>query len=356
MTNKQQSTNALTSKNIANRLIVSCAGLRLSPEERSLFEELKPWGVILFARNIESPSQLKLLLDDFRLALQHEQLMVLIDQEGGRVSRLPQPHWRLPPSPQVFAKMYQHDPTHAIIACFLNHQLIAHELKNAGINVNCAPMLDVPQTDAAGIIHERAFGANIQQVIDLGKAAIDGLQSMHVEPVLKHMPGHGRGRSDSHFALPKVEADISELEAVDFAPFLAFKHQSMGMSAHIVYEDIDAQLPGSISPKVIEQVIRGSIDFDGLLMTDDINMQALSGSVAQRSQAAWSAGADIVLHCSGDFEEMRSLLSVVPPLEGESLRRAKTAENSANKPLPEIDPSSIIHELNQLLKYAERFQ
>jgi len=332
-----------------NNVIVSCSGARLSANEKSLFEELNPWGFILFARNIQSPHQLQQLLNDIRVATKQDELIVLIDQEGGRVSRLPAAHWRIPPSPQVFAKLYKHDPARALRACYLNNVLIGHELKSAGINVNCAPMLDIPQHDAAGIIHERAYGDSVEQVIALGEQVIQGLQYSGVEPVLKHIPGHGRGRSDSHFQLPQVEAPISELQAIDFAPFARFKEQSMAMSAHIVYQDIDATLPGSISPSIVTEVIRKQIGFNGLLMTDDINMQALSGSIAERSRAALDAGADLVLHCSGKFSEMQSLLEHVSELKGDSLKRAARAKQLACAKGADIDSAEIHQELTGLL-------
>lgn len=333
----------------ANNIIVSCAGMRLTPDESSLFQELQPWGIILFARNIQTPYQLAALLDDIRIALGRDELMVLVDQEGGRVSRLPTPYWQVPPSPQVFAKLHQQDPLRALRACYLNNVLIGHALKRAGINVNCAPMLDVPQVDAAGIIHERAFGDSVEQVIALGGEVIKGLKAAAVEAVIKHIPGHGRGRSDSHFHLPQVEADVASLSNIDFAPFAHFRHQSMAMTAHIVYQDIDPDLPGSISPIVVNEIIRKQIGFDGLLMTDDINMHALSGTIAQRTIAALSAGVDVVLHCSGKLSEMKSLLDEVSTLQGASLRRARHAEKLACAALPEIDIDTISNELQRLL-------
>ncbi|WP_371194761.1 beta-N-acetylhexosaminidase [Glaciecola sp. SC05] len=337
----------------ANNIIVSCSGLRLSADEIALFSELKPWAVILFARNIQSPDQLTALLDDFRGAFGQNELMVLLDQEGGRVSRLPQTHWRVPPSPQVFSKLYQHNKQDALQACYLNNVLIGHELKSAGINVNCAPMLDIPQVDAAGIIHERAFGDSLEQVIALGAEVIKGLQYAAVEPVMKHIPGHGRGRTDSHFQLPQVEADLAILKKVDFVPFVQFNHLSMAMSAHIVYQDIDPELPGSISPKVINEIIRKQIGFDGLLMTDDINMHALTGSIAERSHAAFDAGADVVLHCSGDFVEMKSLLPVVSELSGKPLKRAQRAQQLACAASTDIDVESVTQQLQSLLAASQ---
>lgn len=338
------------SKLSANNVIVSCSGLRLSADEASLFAELKPWAIILFSRNIQSPDQLNTLLDECRKALGQDDLLVLIDQEGGRVSRLPEAHWRIPPSPQVFSQLYQQDKARALRACYLNNVLIGYELKSAGININCAPMLDVPQVDAAGIIHERAYGDKVAQVIELGEAVIKGLQHSGVEAVLKHIPGHGRGRSDSHFELPRVEAKLALLRDVDFKPFAYFNKQSMAMSAHIIYQDIDPNLPGSISPSVVNETIRKQIGFDGLLMTDDINMHALKGSIAERATAAIDAGVDIVLHCSGDFNEMQSLLPKVQQLKGDSLTRALRAQQLACAKGTDIDAADVLAELSCLLQ------
>jgi beta-N-acetylhexosaminidase len=335
--------------NIANNIIVSCSTTRLTQQERALFAELRPWGLILFARNIESPEQVKALIDDAKNTLQTDDLPVLIDQEGGRVSRLPASHWRIPPSPQVFAALYQQAPSKALRACYINNVLIGHELKSLGINVNCAPMLDIPQVDAAGIIHERAYGSNKEQVIALCEQVILGLQAAKVEPVIKHMPGHGRGRSDSHFSLPTVEASLAQLNEIDFSPFKAFNHCAMAMSAHIVYEQIDKQLPASISPTVIQSIMRDAIGFDGLIMTDDINMQALSGTVAQRAKAALTAGADVALHCSGKLDEMQTLLGVASPLSGKSLQRAKVAAARACATAPPLELAPMYEELEQLL-------
>ncbi|WP_395339430.1 beta-N-acetylhexosaminidase [Ningiella sp. W23] len=340
---------------VANNLIVSCSGLVLTQDEASLLSELQPWGIILFARNIESPLQVRRLLDDIKLALDDDELVVLIDQEGGRVSRLPYPQWRIPPSPQVFAKLYERDKHKALRACFLNNLIIGCELKSVGINVNCAPMLDIPQKDAADIIHERSYGNahsadNIQQVIALGEQVISGLEQAHVSAVIKHIPGHGRGRSDSHFTLPRVEASLNELENSDFKPFLALNHAPMAMSAHIVYEAIDSLNPGSVSKTVVKELIRKRIGFEGLLMTDDINMQALKGSISERARQALDAGNDVVLHCSGEFEEMASLLDVASPLSGQSKYRAAYAKQQATLPMPVFDIEAAQAELSALLR------
>ncbi|MEP2653990.1 MAG: beta-N-acetylhexosaminidase, partial [Paraglaciecola sp.] len=279
--------------------IVGCATTALSTEEKVFFKRVRPAGLILFARNIISPSQVFALVDEFKSVTNNQYALILIDQEGGRVSRLPKPRWRIPPSPTEFAKLYRTSPEVALRACVINYQLIGADLKRVGINVNCAPMLDIPQVDASTVVTDRALGDSPQSVIALGQATITGLQLSGVEPVIKHGPGHGRGTTDSHKALPIVNADLDTLAKWDFLPFEHFKNQSMLMTAHILYTDIDSLYPGTLSRKVINEVLREHIGFDGLIMTDDIDMHALSGSTPQKAKQALNAGCDLVLQCSG---------------------------------------------------------
>ena len=310
-------------------LIVGCNSTQLNQQEKALFKELQPWGLILFARNIESPKQVKSLIEDCKTALGRDNLIVLIDQEGGRVSRLPKTHWRVPPSPTVFARIYETKPEIAKRACMLNALLTGIELKALGINVNCAPMLDIPQDNASSIITERALGKNPQQVIELGQQISQGLKQAGVAPVIKHMPGHGRAISDSHLELPVVDASLEALTAWDFLPFSALAEETMAMTAHIVFPQIDKNLPATISPTIVNKVMRELIGFKGLIMTDDINMHALSGTIASRTEQAFKAGCDIALHCSGNLAEMQSLLEVASPLSGLALKRAIAAEEIA---------------------------
>ncbi|MDT0596324.1 beta-N-acetylhexosaminidase [Glaciecola petra] len=334
---------------MANNIIVGCHTLSLSNNEISLFRELDPLGFILFARNIDHPSQVIALTEQFKQTLNREDIMVLIDQEGGRVSRLPNTYWRVPPSPTIFAQMYLKNTKLAERACYLNALLTGLELKGLGINVNCAPMLDVPQSNAASIISERALGTSPEQVIALGKQIVQGIKDAGLAPVIKHLPGHGRATSDSHLKLPLVSSSFNELARCDFLPFQALSNEAMAMSAHVVFSDIDSAQPATISATLINKIVRQHIGFDGLLMSDDINMQALSGDVASRAEACLSAGCDVALHCSGNFEEMKSLLDVATQLEGQSKTRADTAEKQAFAKLPELDPSAINTELNHLL-------
>ena len=336
---------------MAKNVIVGCSASQLSLQEKSLFKELQPLGLILFARNIENPGQVKSLIDDCKTAMGRDNLMVLIDQEGGRVSRLPKTHWRVPPSPTVFAKIYETKPDIAKRACMLNALLTGIELKALGINVNCAPMLDIPQDNASTIITERALGKNPQQVSELGRQISQGLKQAGVAPVIKHMPGHGRAISDSHLELPVVDASLDELNAWDFLPFSALAEETMAMTAHIVFPQIDKHLPATISPAIVNKVMREIIGFKGLIMTDDINMHALSGTIASRTEQAINAGCDIALHCSGNLDEMQSLLDVASPLSELALTRAIAAEKIAFSENPDAQNNiqEITNELESLL-------
>lgn len=334
---------------MANNAIVGCSSTELTKDEVALFADMQPWGLILFSRNIDNREQVIQLIEHTKHVLGRKELMVFIDQEGGRVSRLPKENWRVPPSPTVFARMYASDPTIAKRACFLNALLTAYELKELGINVNCAPMLDIAHASSASIISERSLGNNIEQVIDLAVQIINGLKRGGVAAVIKHIPGHGRATSDSHLELPIVDASIDELSDLDFMPFATLNNQTMAMTAHVVFSQIDAHLPATISKTVIQDVIRLAMGFNGLLMTDDINMQALSGDIAQRGQQAIEAGCDIILHCSGKLEEMISLSKVLSPLSGQSLVRAQRAESQAFTPASKLSTKSIELELSMLL-------
>lgn len=329
--------------------IVGCATTALTAVEKVLFKQMRPAGLILFARNITSPSQVFALVDEFKSVTDNQYALVLIDQEGGRVSRLPKPYWRIPPSPTEFAKLYQESPKAAIRACEINYQLIGADLKRVGINVNCAPMLDIPQADASTVVTDRALGDTPQSVIALGQATITGLQLSGVEPVIKHGPGHGRGTTDSHKALPVVNADLDTLAKWDFLPFEHFKNQSMLMTAHILYTAIDNQHPGTLSRKVINEVLREHIGFAGLIMTDDIDMHALSGTTAKKAVQALDAGCDLVLQCSGKIEDLQALEPALQTLTGNALMRTQIAATKASASLSKIDDATLLEELTELI-------
>lgn len=280
--------------------IFGCEGLTLSPIEAQFFREANPWGFILFARNVETKEQLKRLTDDLRDAVGWN-APILIDQEGGRVQRMRGPIWREfePPLDGILSKSY---PKRAM---WLRGRLIADDLAGVGIDVNCAPTLDVANDLTHPFLRNRCYGTDPVTVADMGRAMVDGMAAGGVAAVMKHIPGHGRGTADSHKNLPRVSANKAALE-VDFAPFKALNNLSMGMSAHIVMEAIDPERPATQSPACID-VIRNEIGFGGLLMTDDLSMQALKGNVFERGHKALEAGCDIVLHCNGDLIEMQSV-------------------------------------------------
>jgi beta-N-acetylhexosaminidase len=308
-----------------SRAIYGCAGLALSAAERDFFRQVRPWGFILFARNIESPAQVKALVGELRATVDDASAPILIDQEGGRVARLKPPHWRERPAAARFGALHETNPEAAREATYLNARLIAHDLASLGINVDCLPVLDVPAPGAHDIIGDRAFAADPATIITLGRAQIEGLLDGGVLPIMKHIPGHGRAGSDSHLALPRVAAALEQLSASDFVTFRSLDQCPIAMTAHVVYESIDPQRPATTSPKVIRDVIRGEIGFDGLLMSDDLSMKALDGPLSVRAKAALFAGCDLVLHCNGDMDEMRDVASEVTELDGQALRRSRHA-------------------------------
>lgn len=311
-------------------VITGCAGLSLSADESRLFADTDPFGFVLFARNIDSPGQVRALTDAMRAAVGRADAPVLIDQEGGRVARLRPPHWRHPPPAARFGEMARRDPDAAATAAELNSQLIAAELRALGITVDCVPVLDVPGPGMHEVIGDRVYAETPGLVARLGRAACDGLLAGGVLPVIKHMPGHGRARTDSHAELPVVDAPRAELEAVDFAPFRALADMPWGMTAHVVYDAIDPDQPATTSAAVIEEVIRGWMGFDGLLLSDDLCMSALSGTPGARARAALEAGCDVALHCNGTFEEMVAVAGAAGSMSEVAQTRARRAPVSGD--------------------------
>jgi beta-N-acetylhexosaminidase len=307
------------------RVIFGCAGPSLTADERAFFTSTKPWGFILFARNVVDSSQVRGLTRELRATVGDDKAPILIDQEGGRVARLKPPNWKQRPAAARFGDIFANSQEVAREAAYLNARLIAQDLAELGINANCAPVLDVPVDGANAVIGDRAFGRDPVQIIELGRSVIEGLTEGGVLPVMKHAPGHGRATADSHVHLPRVAASAEELSATDFVTFRSLNHCPMAMTAHVVYEAIDPQRPATTSPKVIRGIIRGEIGFDGLLMSDDLSMEALSGPISARTKAALFAGCDIVLHCNGGMDEMAAVANEAKPLEGAPLRRAEQA-------------------------------
>ena len=282
----------------------------LTPSEISLFEQAQPLGFIIFSRNIETPAQVKDLVAEMKGLCRGYTPLVLIDQEGGRVARLRSPHWQTPPAPKYYADMVATDGLEAATkAAYDGSAQIAQTLVALGINVNCTPMCDVLFSDSHDIIGDRAYGGEPAQIIALGRAVAQGLLDNGVLPVLKHIPGHGRANVDSHEDLPIVTASINELQ-VDFAPFKALADLPLAMTAHILYQAIDANKPATLSKKVID-LIRNEIGFSGLIMTDDLCMKALNAPVSQLALDSLQAGCDIVLHCNGAFDEVASICNAL---------------------------------------------
>ncbi len=309
---------------MTSAFICGLAGAVLKEEERAFLRQARPWGVILFRRNVESRAQLRALTDSVREALGDARAAILVDQEGGRVQRLAPPHWRGYPSAAAFERAASSVEAAERLA-WLGARLIAHDLREVGITIDCLPVLDAPQPGAHGVIGDRAYSDDPESVARIGRAAARGLLDGGVSPVMKHIPGHGRARADSHLELPLVEASRAELERVDFAPFIANADLPIAMTAHVVYSALDPVMPGTLSKSVIREAIRGAIGFDGLLMTDDLSMKALQGDFRQRAEAAIAAGCDIVLHCNGDLDEARAVAEGAPVLTGRALARADTA-------------------------------
>jgi beta-N-acetylhexosaminidase len=304
--------------------ITGLAGTTLTPAEHAFLREREPWGFILFKRNIESPAQVSRLTASVRYAVGRD-APVLVDQEGGRVQRLGPPHWPSYPPGAAYGRLYDRNPAEGIKAAYLGARLIAADLAAVGIDIDCLPIADVPAGGADPIIGDRAYGNSAEKVAVLARAVADGLLAGGVLPVLKHIPGHGRATADSHHALPVVEADRETLRKTDFAAFKPLFDLPLGMTAHVVYTAIDPIAPATTSVTLVRDVIRDWLGFRGLLMSDDISMGALSGSIEERSRAAISAGCDVVLHCSGELDEMRAVASAVPLLTGEALARADAA-------------------------------
>ncbi|WP_229802020.1 beta-N-acetylhexosaminidase [Paramylibacter ulvae] len=314
-----------------NAVIFGCEGLRLSGAEKSFFGDAKPWGFILFARNLDTPNQIRTLCADLRECVGRD-APILIDQEGGRVQRLRAPQWRewLPPLDQMAAIANPADQRRAMA---LRYRMIAHELRDLGIDVNCAPMLDVPTPDAHDIIMNRCYGDNPDTVAEMGRAVSEGLLAGGVLPIIKHIPGHGRANLDSHHDLPHVDASADDLRNIDFKPFRHLSDLPMAMTAHIVYTAMDAQNCATLSPIMID-AIRNDMGFDGLLMSDDLSMKALSGTFAQRTAGAINAGCDVILHCNGQHGEMDQIMTEVPALSGKPLARANAALAMRHAPEP----------------------
>ena len=303
--------------------IFGLSGLMPTAEEEAFFRDAQPWGFILFRRNVESPGQLRSLTATLRKLADRADAPIFIDQEGGRVQRLGPPHWPAYPPARSFQAIA--DPYERRELVRLSARLMASDLTAVGIDVDCVPVADVPAPGAHSIIGDRAYADEPNEVGRLARAAAEGLIAGGVLPVVKHIPGHGRASADSHEALPVVGASIDELDRIDFEAFRRVSDMPMAMTAHVVFRAVDSHRPATTSPEVVSQIIRRRIGFDGLLISDDLSMKALSGSLEDRARAALDAGCDVVLHCNGDFQEMRDVAAGCSALAGRAAERAKSA-------------------------------
>jgi beta-N-acetylhexosaminidase len=327
-------------------VIFGLSGPELTADERTFFREADPLGYILFKRNCETRAQMRALTDSLRDLSGRADVPILIDQEGGRVARMAPPEWPAFPAGPAFDKLYDLAPSSAIEAARANGHALALMLAEVGVNVNCAPLLDVRQPETTPAVRERTFGSDPMQVAALGRAMLDGLAKGGVVGVVKHMPGHGRGVVDSHYELPVVKASDAELER-DLEPFRTLRSAPMGMTCHVVFEAWDAENPATLSPTVISKIIRGRIGFDGLLMTDDIDMKALSGTAGEKAAAAIAAGCDVALDCWARMEEMVEIAGRLGEASDATLARLERAMASVK---PEEAPmDALIAKRDELL-------
>lgn len=339
------------SGDVPSAVIFGCAGPEVTPDESALFRTVNPLGFILFSRNCETPEQVARLVADLRDRVGRADAPVLVDQEGGSVRRLRPPHWDEVPAAARFGEMYGRDRKGAGEAAELAGRLIAAQLAPLGITVTCAPVLDVSFPDTADVIGDRAFASDPAVIAELARAFCGGLSAGGVLPVIKHLPGHGRATVDSHLEAPRVRAAAEALRETDFVPFHALAALPLGMTAHVVFEAFDGDNVATVSKTVIGDVVRGEIGFEGFLMTDDIGMGALSGSMAERCDVALAAGCDAILHCSGDYGEMQAVGAAVPPLSGAAQERWRTAAAQLT-PAAGIVAAELARQLTELTDHV----
>lgn len=335
-----------------NAAIFGCSGPELTQGEAAFFRDCNPWAFILFARNIETPDQVRKLCTDLRESVGRDAL-IFVDQEGGRVQRFKPPHWRKAPWAGALGDLYALDHKAGLRATWLNFRLIADELRSVGVTANCAPVLDIPVWGADPIISDRAFSCNPNVMIKLAHACMAGLTAGGVVPVIKHLPGHGRAMVDSHKALPIIEESLETLRNSDFIPFKAFPDAPMAMTAHVVLSAVDPDVPVTISPRAMQSVIRDELNYDGLVMSDDLDMKALKGDLTQLTEQTLRAGCDVVLQCSGKMAAMVKIAKGLSPLKGESLRRAEMAELMSDT-VVSFDEAAGLAEYTDLMKILER--
>jgi beta-N-acetylhexosaminidase len=334
---------------MSKAFITGLSGTTLTPAERDFIRAERPWGFILFRRNIDTPAQVAALTAEVRNVLGEPDAPFLVDQEGGKVQRFRPPNWPLYPAGAAFGQLYDIDPALGLKAARLSARLIADDLAKVGVTVDCLPLADVPVPGADDVIGDRAYGEEPKKVSAIARAVTEGLEQGGILPILKHIPGHGRATADSHLKLPVVDTPKSELESIDFAAFKPLADLPMAMTAHVVFSAYDPAQPATTSATMIERVIRGLIGFQGLLMSDDVGMNALAGSIAERTRALLAAGCDMVLHCSGELPEMQQVARETPELSGKALQRAKAALASRKTPAKSFDRMAARAELDGLI-------
>ena len=332
--------------------IFTCAGLELSPNEEAFFKDVDPFGFILFADNIESPDQIRRLTDSMRKCVDREDAPILLDQEGGRVARLQPPQWRETLPAKSYGDLALKEKAAALRATWINGRLLAADLYDLGINVDCAPVLDLSIPGAHDVIGDRSFGSEPAEVIDLARAFSDGLMLGGVLAMIKHVPGHGRAMADSHKELPTVDLPREELERTDFAPFKGLADVPLAMTAHILFPQIDPDRPATTSPIVINEIVRGYIGYQGLIVSDDVTMAALSGSDRERAERTRAAGCDIVLHCYAELAQMREIAEGSREMEEHSVARWAAAQEKVKNAPVAADLNALLREHSELMESA----
>ncbi|WP_419901492.1 beta-N-acetylhexosaminidase [Kiloniella sp.] len=330
-----------------NSVIFGCEAYSLTDWEKGFFSEINPYGFILFARNCDTPEQIRNLISELRDLSGRDDLPVLVDQEGGRVARLRPPHWRRTPPAAVFGKLYEVNPEKALRAAYLNSCLISHELTDLGFTVDCAPVLDLTIPGAHEIVGDRSYGATPEQVAAIGRVVSEGFLDSGVMPVVKHLPGHGRAMVDSHKELPRVDTQKSELTSSDFEAFRLMNDAPWGMTAHVIYQDIDPDNIATVSEKVIQEIIRGEIGFEGILLSDDLSMKAMHGTYEERARTALQSGCDLALHCNGDQVEMQAVAKGLTSIDNAKSVRLESTWNL--RKTTEIDWDDALAELTTLI-------
>ena len=333
-------------------IIFGCKGTRLTDEEKAFYRAVQPWGFILFSRNVETPEQVTALIAEMRSCVEHEDVGILVDQEGGRVRRLRPPHWAEYHSARVIGLHYQQSKARGKRIAWLQSRLMAFDMVKLGINVDCLPVLDVPVPGAHDVIGDRAYGSDVSSISEMGRDAAQGMLDGGVLPVIKHIPGHGRSMVDSHLDLPRVDTDLQTLKKTDFEPFRRLADMPVAMTAHVIYDAIDKQAPATTSKTVINAIIRDYIGFDGLLMCDDLSMQALSGDFSERVQSSFAAGCDVVLHCNGEMEEMRQVADALPEFGDKAYQRVLNATAYWSSPSSD-DEEELREEFERLCQSSD---